>query len=70
MKTIEKTFNAETGEETLVERELTKAEIDKAKLNEDNANKRTEHFLKQEEDRKALLQRLGLSEAEAALLLS
>ena len=69
MKTTEKIFDASTGKETVIEKELTKAEIEQAKVNEDVASKRTEHFLKQEENRKALLSRLGLTEEEAALLL-
>ena len=69
MKIIEKTFNAETGEETIIERDETAAE-----------KKERETFLKEVAARKAeseaielarqeILNKLGLTADEAKLLL-
>ena len=64
-------INCETGEETL--RELNKAEIDQQKIDEANiaaANAITQTEAETKATQKAaLLDRLGITEAEARLLL-
>lgn len=69
MKITEKTFNVETGEETIIEREETKSEKElRTKLDAEFAATQAE--IKAKEDaRKALLERLGITAEEAALLL-
>ena len=70
MKIIEKEFNAETGKETITEREETAVETkirlemekEKAAAQADANTKATQ--------KAALLQKLGISSDEAALLLS
>lgn len=69
MKIIEKEFNAITGEETITERDETAAET-KARLDKVAENT----LLQAEADakataRQAILDRLGLTADEAALLL-
>jgi hypothetical protein len=70
MKIIEKEFNAITGEETITERDETaaetKARLDRAK---EIADKQAEAEAKATA-RAAILDRLGLTAEEAALLLS
>jgi hypothetical protein len=70
MKIIEKTFNVETGEETIIEREETFAEIAERE-------KAEAHYLaiKTEAETKAtakaaLLAQLGITEEQAKLLLN
>lgn len=69
MKITEKTFNVETGEESIIEREETKSEKElRLKLDAEFAAAQAE--IKAKEDaRKALLERLGITAEEAALLL-
>ena len=70
MKIIEKEFNAATGQETITERDETAAET-KARL--DNAKEIAAAKAQDEANataRAAILDRLGLTEEEAALLLS
>lgn len=68
MKITEKTFNVETGEETIIEREETKLETEtRLKLEAENAAMKADLQAKAE-SRAALLERLGISEAEASIL--
>ena len=69
MKIIEKEFNAQTGEETITERDETAAEA-KARL--DLVKKVTAYEAEAEAKataREAILERLGLTADEAAILL-
>jgi len=69
MKIIEKEFNALTGEETIIEREETEAEV-KARLDAENALKvYAEAQAKAEADKAAILARLGLTEDELKTIL-
>jgi hypothetical protein len=70
MKIIEKEFNAATGEETITERDETAAET-KARLDLEKANAAAlaEAQIKATE-KAALLEKLGITADEAALLLS
>jgi len=69
MKIIEKEFNALTGEETIIEREETQAEV-KARLDAENALKvYAEAQAKAEADKAAILARLGLTEDELKTIL-
>ena len=70
MKITEKEFNAETGEESVIEREETaseKAAREKAQLN--SANEKAEAEAKAV-DKAAILAKLGITADEAKLLLS
>ena len=66
---VEKTFNVETGEETIIERELNAEELleQKAVL-ADQAKRDAEQALK-EAARQLVLDKLGLSADEVAALL-
>ena len=69
MKKIEKEFNIQTGEETVIERDETAAEIKaREKLEADNAVAQAEAQAKATA-RQAVLNRLGLTAEEAQLLL-
>jgi hypothetical protein len=69
MKLTEKIVNAITGEETIVEREETAAET-QARLDHAKLKQEAEATAKAKaQDKAALLQRLGISEDEAKLLL-
>lgn len=65
MKTIEKILDITSGEETFIEREMTPAEIAAF----EDAKKQQEDFEKNQIARAALLERLGITEEEAKLLL-
>ena len=69
MKTIEKIFDASTGETTVVERDMTPEEIVNYELAQAELQKQFQ--LKQEilAKRQALLDKLGITEDEARLLL-
>ena len=70
MKIIEKEFNAQTGEETITEREETAAET---KVRLEQAKEVAAKQAEAEEKataKAALLERLGITADEAALLLS
>jgi hypothetical protein len=70
MKITEKEFNAETGEETITEREATAAEkkaIEKAKVDYVAAQAEAEA---KATAKAALLTKLGITAEEAVLLLS
>jgi phosphopantetheinyl transferase (holo-ACP synthase) len=69
MKIIERIHNVATGEITDVERDLTPEELKHLdQLNKEKAAKAAEQAAK-EEQRAALLDRLGITEEEAKLLL-
>jgi hypothetical protein len=70
MKIIERTFDAQTGETVDVERELTKDEI--ADRAESEARIQAIIYAEAEKaaTKSALLERLGITAEEAALLLS
>lgn len=69
MKIIEKIFDVRTGEETVIERDETPEEIaEREKLEIDFANKLSEQAAKAQA-RQALLDKLGITEEEAKLLL-
>lgn len=65
MKTLEKIIDVTTGEEIIIEREMTDLEI--AAI--ETAKKEQEQYKKNQEARKLLLERLGITEEEAKLLL-
>ena len=66
---VEKTFNVETGEETIIERELNAEELLEQKaLLADQAKRDAEQALK-EAARQLVLDKLGLSADEVAALL-
>ena len=70
MKIIEKEFNAQTGEETITEREETAAET---KVRLEQAKEVAAKQAEAEEKataKAALLERLGITADEAALLLA
>jgi FMN-dependent NADH-azoreductase len=70
MKITEKEFNATTGETTITEREMTAQEL--AEFNAEIAAEaaRQEAEASKAAEKAALLEKLGISESEAALLLS
>lgn len=70
MKITEKTFNVETGEETIIEREETSAEIsEREKTEADYLATKTQAETKAAA-KAALLAKMGLTADEAAILLS
>ena len=69
MKIIEKIYNAETGEETIIEREETKAEAESRKDFEKMIAAKEAKEAVNIEAKAALLKRLGITEDEAKLLL-
>jgi hypothetical protein len=70
MKLIHKTHNAITGEETFVEVEETAAEKKAREASEAEQVKRQAENEAKATQKAALLDRLGITEAEANLLLS
>lgn len=70
MKIIEKIFDIESGEERVVEREETLAEKKARELEEQNSKELALVLAEKAKLRAALLQRLGITEEEAKLLLS
>jgi hypothetical protein len=70
MKTIEKVFNVEDNSETIIEKELTPKQI--AELNAEKLEKelQMQQRLQARQEKIALLERLGITEEEAKLLLS
>ena len=69
MKIIEKEFNIQTGEETITEREETKSEKDLRLKRETEAEALRTEAEERALAKSALLNRLGISADEAALLL-
>jgi FMN-dependent NADH-azoreductase len=70
MKIIEKEFNAKTGEETITERDATSAEIAEVKAAQAEAVERVAEAEAKAAQKAALLERLGITEEEAKLLLA
>jgi len=69
MKIIEKEFNALTGETTIIERDETTQEKAKREVLEREIAQRKAEIEAKAAARQAILDRLGLSEEEARLLL-
>jgi hypothetical protein len=69
MKLIEKTFNIETGEETIIERDETIAEKKARESFEKESLARKAEAEAKEAARQAIADRLGLSADELKLLL-
>jgi DNA-binding protein H-NS len=70
MKRTEKTFNVQTGEETITEREETAAEVKERKAAEAQAIAAQAEAESKATARAELLAKLGITADEAALLLS
>ena len=69
MKHIEKIFNAETGEETIVEREYTSEELAAMKKAQEEFDAELAEINAKKAARLAILDKLGLTEEEAKVLL-
>jgi hypothetical protein len=69
MKTTEKTFNVITGEETITEREETPQEVAEREAFEAKVAQRQAEAAAKAHERAVLLERLGITEDEAQLLL-
>jgi len=67
-KPMTKIVNAETGEE--IEREMNAAELAQYKIDQENSQALQDAKLAKESAKTALLERLGITSDEAALLLS
>jgi len=63
-----KIHNAETGE--IIEREMTDSELNQLKTDEANSNAQKQAEAAKAAEKAALLERLGITADEAALLLS
>ena len=70
MKIIEKEFNAETGEETITEREMTAQELADREAALANAAARQEAEATKIAHKAEILSKLGITQEEALLLLS
>jgi hypothetical protein len=70
MKIVEKEFNIETGEETITERAATPAEIAEAQRLEAEAIDLAAKEATAAAAKATLLEKLGITEEEARLLLS
>ena len=70
MKIIEKEFNALTGEETITERQETNQEKKEREIFQEKQVKLKLELEAKAVQRQAILDRLGLTSEEAALLLS
>jgi hypothetical protein len=69
MKIIEKEFNVQTGEETIIERDETAAEKKAREIAEKELALKQIEMQTKEAARQAILDRLGLTADEAKLLL-
>lgn len=69
MKITERTFDAQTGETIDIERELTKAEIAERAESEARMSALVTAEAEKAANKAALLERLGITAEEAALLL-
>jgi hypothetical protein len=69
MKITEKTFDIQTGEETITERDETAAEKKIREASEKEATARKAEIEVKQAQRQAILDRLGLTADEAKLLL-
>jgi hypothetical protein len=70
MKIIERIYNAETNETIDIEREMTAAEIAYHQKVQEELQKEEEKKQQLQTEKSALLQKLGITEQEAKLLLS
>ena len=70
MKIIEKEFNVQTGEETITEREETASEKKLREKHQADVSTQVAEAQANAIAKSALLERLGISESEAKLLLS
>jgi acyl-CoA reductase-like NAD-dependent aldehyde dehydrogenase len=70
MKTIERIFNASTGETTDIERDMTAEEIAEVERAQAQAAERAIKAAEAATQKQALLNKLGITEEEARLLLS
>ncbi len=70
MKTIERIFNASTGETTDIERDMTAEEIAEVERAQAQAAERAIKAAEAATQKQALLNKLGITEEEAKLLLS
>ena len=70
MKSIEKIINIQTGEETIVENELSTDELAYIKAFQLAEKKKADERAEKESARQAVLAKLGLTAEEAKLLLS
>ena len=69
MKIIEKEYNVTTGEETLIERDETATEIAEREAREVKKIAQETELAAKSLERQAILDRLGLTQEEAALFL-
>lgn len=69
MKIIEKIYDVETGEESVIEREETLEECEQRKAAEAQTAILVANLAKKAEAKAALFERLGITEEEAKLLL-
>ena len=70
MKSIEKIINIQTGEETIVENELSNEEVAYIKAFQLAEKKKADERAEKESARQAVLAKLGLTAEEAQALLS
>lgn len=70
MKIIERIFDATTGETTDIEREMTAQEIAEIEVAKDKISERIAQQAEKDAARKAIFQKLGITEEEAGILLS
>ena len=70
MKTIEKIINIQTGEETIVENELSNEEVAYIKAFKLAEKEKADERAEKESARQAVLAKLGLTAEEAQALLS
>jgi tRNA1(Val) A37 N6-methylase TrmN6 len=69
MKTIEKIFDVTTGETTIIESDMSAAEIAEVERSQVEAAERAAKQAEAATAKAALLQKLGITEDEAKLLL-
>lgn len=69
MKVNHKIVDAETGEETIIEVELTAEQIAADKLRAERVAKEEAELAAKEAQRQAILDKLGITSEEAAVLL-
>lgn len=69
MKSIEKIVNIQTGEETIVENELSAEEVARIKAFDLAEKQKAEELAAKEAARLSILNKLGLTVEEAAVLL-
>lgn len=69
MKYIERIFNAETGETVDIEKEYTAEELKIIKENEEQTKIKVSEIAQKAQKRQEILDRLGLTEEEVAVLL-